>query len=199
MHSASIWSVFLNKHLEFSLPIDIVSFWIWKWFDLEKEMGWKNFDGSILRKHSSVIGTKVWGAKLQAGFKLLCISYKKCSWQKTFAQKPKQNVTQLEEIRYFFWQNLFCNVLPAQSSRKINGLGCLHLQCIQIWKHNLYVKLKALDIHCMISIDRISKHCQRHYWPRGWLLWPVIFGLVGLVQYAWQVWFGKFGWVGLDW
>ena len=24
-------------------------------------------------------------------------------------------------------------------------------------------------------------------------------GLVGLVQYGWQVWFGKFGLVGFDW
>ena len=91
-----------NKNLEYSLPIDIVSFWIWKWFDLDRKMGWKNIDGLILRKHS-MIGAKVWGANLQAGFKLLCISNKKCRWQKTFAQKPKQIVTQLEEIRYFFW------------------------------------------------------------------------------------------------
>ena len=51
----------------------------------------------------------------------------------------------------------------------------------------------------------INKHCQRHYGPRRWLLWPVIlfrwvwlgrFGLVGLV---WYVWFGRFGLVGLVW
>ena len=26
-----------------------------------------------------------------------------------------------------------------------------------------------------------QKHCQRHYGPRCWLLWPVLFGLVGVV------------------
>ena len=37
----------------------------------------------------------------------------------------------------------------------------------------------------------LKKHCQRHYGPRRWLLWPVIL--------VWYVWFGRFGLVGLDW
>ena len=52
----------------------------------------------------------------------------------------------------------------------------------------------------------IKKHCQRHYGPRRWLLWPVIL--------VWKVWFsmlnrlslillvgsvGRFGLVVLDW
>ena len=44
------------------------------------------------------------------------------------------------------------------------------------------------------------KHCQRHYGPRCWLLWPII-----LVWWVWfsmldrlsLIWFGRFGLVGL--
>ena len=33
--------------------------------------------------------------------------------------------------------------------------------------------------------NRLKKHCQRHYGPRRWLLWPVIL--------VWKVWLGGFG------
>ena len=35
------------------------------------------------------------------------------------------------------------------------------------------------------------KHCQRHYGPRRWLLWPVIF--------VWSVWFSMHGRLSLIW
>ena len=44
------------------------------------------------------------------------------------------------------------------------------------------------------------KHCQRHYGPRRWLLWPVIlvwkawFSMLGRLH---LIWFGRFGLVGL--
>ena len=42
-------------------------------------------------------------------------------------------------------------------------------------------------------ITCITKHCQRHYGPRRWLLKPVMLGcfsLVALIQWAWMAWFG---------
>ena len=47
-----------------------------------------------------------------------------------------------------------------------------------------------------------NKHCQRHYGPRCWLLWPVIlvrsvrFSMLGSLSF---IWFGRLGLAGLVW
>ena len=40
-------------------------------------------------------------------------------------------------------------------------------------------------------------HCQRHYGPRCWLLWPVILVWFNMLGRLWLIWFGRFGLVGL--
>ena len=80
----------------------------------------------------------------------------------------------------------------------------------------------SLEIMCMHFIlsgpltsfhifDHIHyKHCQRHYGPRSWLLWPVILvwkvwfsmlGRLSLIWFGlvWQILFDRFGLVGLVW
>ena len=101
--------------------------------------------------------------------------------------------------------------LPTSATAIEESLWCLVLRRTGDESCNLFWRLASFGSQTNIknSITGLNlkpKHCQRHYGPRRWLLWPVIL--------VWKVWFsmldrlslillvgsvGRFGLVVLDW
>ena len=82
----------------------------------------------------------------------------------------------------------------------------LHLDLYPTWVWSMDCLVTTTLTNWLIWLRLDKKHCQRHYWPRRWLLWPLIL--------VWKVWFsmlnrlslillvgsvGRFGLVVLDW
>ena len=89
------------------------------------------------------------------------------------------------------------NLCPAETLDQVS------LPVFQNWALNWPDFRHPVSQHTSATL---KKHCQRHYGPRRWLLWPVIL--------VWKVWFsmlnrlslillvgsvGRFGLVVLDW
>ena len=102
--------------------------------------------------------------------------------------KHRKNLFFVQNDASLLERYLSLNNSPARHTWNIISVphGSLERQCSNSASNliNLTHLPKWLRKSAKSSLYKL-KHCQRHYGPRCWLLWPVILGLVGLVQYAW--------------